>query len=215
MSNMSLDTIEELTNTPNFKNQPSLKTLDLIATIKGPIVEVGGTTHKLIDPELLPHKPITTNRKKWGEESIDLITDGKALPFADKSIPMIMADHISLADLIEYESYIHSEDPATTPQERQGDIKEFAKKDYRLFIENPDSEIKYNLRINIMREINRVVEPGGIVAFGALNDLDMQVAETLGWSTIEIIGEQHIAGGLTHYDVVFQKPTDSTNPHYS
>ena len=108
---MSLDTIEELTNNPNFKNQPNHKTLDLIATIKGPIVEIGGTTHKLINPELLPRKPITTDRKKWGEESIDLITDGKALPFVDKSIPMIMADHISLADLIEYESYISQRRP--------------------------------------------------------------------------------------------------------
>lgn len=202
--------LEELTDNPNIQRHISPETRGLIKNVTGPIVEVGGTTAELVAPHILPANPITIDLIQWRGKNIDIIADGKALPFPDNCLGMVLADHICATDYNDpaIRAFIDKERNGSSAQRRQRQMELEAQKDYGRFAANPQDEVHHNLRIGFMREMNRVIQPNGLIAFGAITDQDIVVAESLGWSCVEIFGQRQFAGHHM-YDVLFRAPSSS------
>ncbi len=198
--------LQELTDSPNMKRHLSAPMLQLIRKVQGPIVEVGGTTKRLIDPTWLPSRPITTDIEQWPGRPVDIVADGKQLPFQDKSIPFLLADHIPQIDQFgrpskEFLRNVVGRNRA----EQEALVLEQVRKDYARYALSPNQRVDYNLRINLMIEMNRVATPAGLIALGTVNDLDIDVATRLGWDILEVFGTKEL-GASTVYDILFQTP---------
>ena len=200
-------TVEIHTNNPDSMSIPREEMRHELSRTDGPIIEVGGTTKELINPRLLPFPPITTDLNKFRHKPVDIIADGKNLPLKDHSVAVIMADHIGTSDLYgtDIRQFIDYGEEGSR-ESRQGLVHRRAANEYAKFLNNPDEKVLYNLRIQFMKEMSRVVRPGGLVVFESLNELDTKVAEKLGWK-IEDVFDVRQQRDLTHvFNVIFRVP---------
>lgn len=168
-------------------------TLDIIRNVKGPIVEVGGHAHEILpSKDILPSEPITSDVGLRRHSEVALLADGKQLPFADNSIALFMADHISNTDLLDanVRAYIDSARNRREFFKRQDQAGKWSDQEYTIFASDPNAAVRLNLRINFMKEMKRAVEPGGLMLFGHISANDIVVATELGWEVVQKVPTQ-------------------------
>lgn len=169
-----------------------------IKNVNGPIVEVGGPTTRgfrlLQDRPMLPSRPIISNVDR--HEIVDLRASATAMPFANDTVGMFLASHISRVD--------YSKFPGSTI-EFQTMQSEMATQEYAEVLRDANYVPQHALRIGTLQEMHRTLKPGGLVLFECLADRDVEIAEHLGFAVLHQSGAQGTAGETL--DCVLQAQT--------
>lgn len=138
--------------------------------VQGPVIEIAGPTDMgfHVVEDFVPRQPFITNINRYDwmpDDSLHLLADGRALPFRDGSVGMVLA---ACVPFLEDEFII-------LPNEISHPLLQEAHAEY-LEYSGPGSEPGFNQRIQIIEEVSRVLSKGGIFVWGGGEPGDVRVA---------------------------------------
>lgn len=190
---------------------------EALSAIKEPILEIGGPTEEgfyFLDKQALPSRPIISNNSfeyltDAKINQIDLMIDGRDLPFADNSLGMVISAHITKHD---------TESRSRTPLIDPDEYRKIA--DFNLAEANSamkrvaetqvvdDEALKASVRLAIAKEVfAKLVEGGFYMTDG--NEDEIKAYKAIGFDMIAYIEEGSLGplfGSYTQdYYMVLQK----------
>lgn len=176
-----------------------------IMAAKGPTIEIGGPTNRgfrlLRQEAILPGELVITNVSGFfgDPDSIDRAVDGKAMPFADKSIGMFLASHLAYVDGLRKLACIDDND-----HEGAAAFDRSAIEEYSICLADPARPATHNLRIGVLQEMTRTLRPNGLILFEGVREKDITIAQALGHTTIQQVPQP---GKTDIYDCLFKNST--------
>lgn len=145
---------------------------DALRCITGPVIEVNGPSaggYNIIGNRL-PSTPIISNIKHHSTQAVEaphILADATRLPFADRSIGMVLVRGLYIAR------------PQSDDDTRSGVFSlDLARQEYTMYPELPEGQTgHHNLRIEAIEEAARVLQTGGLLVWASGGIEDLAIAE--------------------------------------
>jgi hypothetical protein len=184
----------------------------------GPILELGGPTETgfyFLEDRSLPSRPVVTNRNKEyydGEpiEGVELIIDGRELPFGDETLGVVLSAHIPKYD-IQDPKYDLLKDKEERNKSLDFSLAQANEAMQRVSVTQGVDEAAVNesLRLAIAQNIYDKLVPNGLYLTDA-DEYEVDAYRALGFEVIASFDEATLvalSGSDEHYfSLVLRKP---------
>lgn len=196
-----------------YFEHPSVDVRALIETAsKDPVVEIAGPSedgYMYLKDAYLSSRPIITNIASsqtfsgpgkveeltdYDKEKIDIMLDGGRMPFADRSLGMILASCLPILDMYNPTLFHHFSREAASRVLHRAASKIALGEDA-----SPEAEL--SPRVGLWLEAKRVLKDGGIFIYTGVHRHEVAMATALGFSVV------------AHSPLDFEQFSDEKAPH--